>query len=208
MDRPAPHAADRRPPAPYRLAYSGRYYEVWQRPPGAARPPAGFLPLGGSADPAALPDCAALKALAAKAPPGARLLAAPHAPLYGASQGPFRLPRAGIYEAWLGGSVRSEVELSVDGRRFGAARHVLSEDGGFIALGSARLAAGAHRAALRFGGPDLDPGSAPGGLAPPPTGALLFTPARRRPPQLVSVSSSQAGRLCGHRWDWIELPSG
>ena len=157
-----------RPPAPYRLAYAGRYYQVWQRP-AAAEPPPGFLALGTDSDPAAVPDCARVEALAAQAPPGARLLAARHAPVYGASQGPFELPRAGAYQAWLGGSVRSSVELSVDGRPFGAARHVLSEDGGFIALGARRLAAGP---------------TAPSCVSPVPTPTPAAPPAaspRRRP---------------------------
>jgi hypothetical protein len=192
-----------RPPLPYRLVSSGDRYEVWQRPEGAAAPSA-FLPLGDRSNPAAVPGCAEVEALAAQAGPSTRLLAAPPELVYGASQGPFNLPRGGAYEAWLEGSIRASVELLVDGREVGAARHALSEDRGLIPLGSARLAPGSHRAELRFGGPDLHPGSADGGLVAPATGALLFSPAGTLASRLVSVAPHESSRLCGRPWDWIE----
>ena len=44
-----------RPPAPYRLAWRGKYYEVWQRPEGKTTPPGAFLPLGSAEEPAGVP---------------------------------------------------------------------------------------------------------------------------------------------------------
>jgi hypothetical protein len=194
-----------RPPLPYHEVWSGDHYEVWQRPEDAAEPPPAFLPLGDRTNLAAVPDCAEVEALAAAAPPGTYLLAAFPAVVYPASQGPFEVPFGGIYEAWLEGSVRSGVTLSVDGRRVGTARHVLSEDRGLVPLGSVDLRPGPHRAKLSFGGPDLHPGSANGGLAPPTTGALFFSPKGGRLAEPMAMPRVEASRLCGHPWDWIEV---
>jgi hypothetical protein len=133
---------------------------------------------------------------------GVRLLAARHAPVYDATSGTLRVPRAGRYVAWLKGSVRGNVELLVDGRRIGEARQQLENDGGFVELGEASLAAGAHRVELRFGGADLHPGS--GGFPRPETGPLLFAPAGDEAGELVSVPLAASRRLCGRPWDWIE----
>ena len=194
-----------RPPLPYRLARRGSYYEVWQRPEGAATPPE-YLPLGDGSrnQPAAVPACAEVEALArdARVKGATRLLAARHAPVYNATEGPFELARAGLYAGWLGGSVRGTVELYVDGRKLGEARGRIENEGAFIELGSARLDAGPHKAELRFGGADLHPGS--GGFPRPPTGPLLFSPVGTESGRLRSVSLAEASRLCGQEWDWIE----
>jgi hypothetical protein len=197
-----------RPPLPYRLVWSGRYYEVWQRPADFAGPVPELLPLGGE-EPAAAPGCGEVLRLARgpiAAAPGARLVAARHAPFYNATSGSFEVPRAGRYVAWLAGSVRGSVSLEIDGREVGAARHVLSEVGGFIELGETRLAAGRHSAALHFGGADLHPGS--GGFPRPEAGPLLLAPAGDEAGSLVSVMPSAAERLCGRPWDWIEAVAG
>jgi len=195
-----------RPPAPYRLAWRGKYYEVWQRPEGESTPPGEFLPLGNESEPAAVPNCNevnGLGLLALQSGQGnVRLLAARHAPVYDATEGPFEVPRPGDYTAWLGGSVRGSVELLVDGRKVGEARHELEEEGSFIELGQIHLGAGAHNAELRFGGADLHPGS--GGFPRPPTGPLLFTPAGEESGELVAVPVGESEHLCGKPWDWIE----
>lgn len=89
-----------RPPYPYRLAWRGRWYEAWERPPGpgprliehvalgdnAARPYCGLARVGGrevyagpcGVRPAAVPSCAQIRGLAAEArKQGAHLLALP-----------------------------------------------------------------------------------------------------------------------------------
>jgi hypothetical protein len=195
-----------RPPLPYRLTWSGRYYEVWQRPVGFAGPAPEHLPLGNRADPVGMPSCGEIVGLGELALlhhlSDVRLVAARHAPAFDATSGALRLPRAGRYVAWLEGSVRGEVELHVDGRQVGAARQQLENDGGFVELGETRLGAGEHRVQLRFGGADLHPGS--GGFPRPETGPLLFAPAGDEAGGLVSVGVDQSRRLCGRRWDWIE----
>ncbi len=184
-----------RPPLPYRLAWSGDYYEVWQRPADATEPPSAFLPLGGEDEPAAVPDCEKVEALAgeARASGAGRLTAARHAPAYDATEGPFEVPR-GRYTGWLEGSVRGSVELLVDGRKVGEARQEIENDGGFVELGTTPLQRRPprSRAALRRRRP------APGlGRLPPPrnrpaavrpggrgTGRARLRPDRRSDPPL------------------------
>jgi hypothetical protein len=195
-----------RPPTPYRLAWRGKYYEVWQRPEGETTPPGEFLPLGDENDPAAVPRCGEVKALGLlelqNGNGNLRLLAARHAPVFDATEGPFEVPQAGNYTAWLAGSVRGSVELFVDGEKVGEVRHQLENEGSFMELGQTHLNAGAHKAELRFGGADLHPGS--GGFPRPPTGPLLFSPAGEESGELVSVPVDESERLCGKSWDWIE----
>ena len=63
-----------------------------------------------------------------------------------------------------------------------------------------------HEAQLRFGGPDLHPGSG----EPPEVSSLLFTPASggegstAEAGEIVSVPIDDGRALCGQRWDWIE----
>lgn len=195
-----------RPPWPYRLVQAGKYYEVWQRPEDETQPPSGFLPLGSEADPAAVPRCSAVVDLGRSVSGGdgdVRFLAARHAPVYDATDGSFEVPSAGRYTAWLQGSVRGLDELSVDGQKIGGVRQRIENEGGYIEMGSVRLGPGSHEAKLHFGGADLHPGS--GGFPRPEVGPLLFAPAEDEEGQLTSVSLSEARRLCGKPWDWIEV---
>ncbi len=199
-----------RPPSPYRLVWAGEHYEAWQRPILPTGLPPEHLALGDQDDPAAVPDCSDVGGLGLLAlsngASGVRMLGARHAPVLDASGGTLRTPRAGLYEAWLEGSVPGKVELLVDRREFGEARHVLNNEGGFISLGDGRLGAGSHEVELRYGGADLHPGS--GGE--PEAGRLLFVPAAPGPTavaragEVVSVPIDDAQLLCGRPWDWID----
>ena len=200
-----------RPPLPYRLAWAGEHYEVWQRPEVPGDPVLSHQPLGGELDAGGVPNCSEVTGLGLLAlsnqlgqpPASIRLVAAPRAPVYDATGGRFAVPRAGRYDAWLKGSARGSVELLVDGSEVGAARHELNNEGGYIYMGETSLDGGAHRAELRFGGADLHPGS--GGFPRPETGPLLFAPAATEAAgRLVTVPVDEADRLCGGRWDWIE----
>ncbi len=199
-----------RPPLPYRLVWSGRYYEVWQRPADFAGPLPEHISLGSEFEPSAVPGCGEVGGLGELAllhqMSDAHLVGARHAPVYNATDGTLTLPRPGHYAAWLLGSVRGSVELWVDGRKVGEARHQLENEGGFIELGEPRLSSGTHEVELRFGGADLHPGS--GGFPRPGTGPLLFSSAGDPAGQLVSVPVAESQRLCGKPWDWIEAVSG
>jgi len=199
-----------RPPSPYRLVWAGDDYEVWQRPILPTGLPPEHLALGGPDDPAAVPNCSEVGGLGLLAlnngAAGVRMLGARHAPVFDATSGTLRIPRAGTYEAWLEGSVPDKVELLVDGGEFGEARHVLNNEGGFISLDEGDLEAGAHEVELRYDGADLHPGS--GGE--PETFRLLFAPAAEDDDlaaiagEVVSVPVDDAQLLCGEPWDWID----
>jgi hypothetical protein len=111
------------------------------------------------------------------------------------------VPRAGRYEIWLGGSVRPQVDLSVDGREVGQVRHQLNNAGEFVLLGKSRLDAGDHELVIRFGGSDLHPGS---GGAPSPVGPLELSAADPASDRLTRVPADRASSICGRRLDWIE----
>jgi hypothetical protein len=216
-----------RPPAPYKLVWQGRYYEVWQRPDPSTPQVLEHLGLGDALHVAAVPSCAdvlRLGTVAAKA--GGRLVAAPrtNSVLLGlaATQHPvgwssdstgqtvvptsagvltasISLPAGGRYTVWLGGSFARTVTISIDGRRVGSLRNMLTETGQWTSFGSLRLRAGRHTVTLRYGGSELTPGSGAGPFA---LGPLAFS--LNQPEQLVSVAATNARSLCGHTLDWVE----
>ncbi len=213
-----------RPPAPYRLLWSGDSYEVWQRPADESAPRAS-IPLGSAGDPYGEPRCARVRALAQRgglvAAAGPRPVAVPLAgaeypsswAVAGSPKTPIpdgagtlsarvSLSRSGDYEVWLGGSVRPEVELEVDGEPAGEVRHELNNQGQFVRLGAAQLEPGEHELAIRFGGADLHPGS--GGVGGP-IGPLILAAGDASSERLVRVAAGDAQRLCGRAWDWIQL---
>jgi hypothetical protein len=169
------------------------------------------LPLGSRDDPLAVPRCADVQALARKA----RTLVAAARPspvVAGVNETAFpgdltaisaamRAPQAGEYEVWLGGSVRSEVEVSVDGERVGEVRHELNNFAQFIGFGAVRLDAGTHRVQVEFGDADLHPGSGGSAL---PVGPLVLSLGEAADTRLISVRAADATELCGREWDWVE----
>jgi hypothetical protein len=219
-----------RPPSVYSLVWSGRFYQVWQRPD-VQNPILEHFSLGTRLQPAARPSCAEIVRLAELAAGQAGVLAAvprPPAILIEAdgSAGPpkafsgygedaealyltdaaslearFRIPASGSYTIWVGGMWRGAVELSVDGERLGSARNAAAWPGNFLELGRAPLTAGAHLMELRYGGPDWRPGSA--GRPAFGLGPLAVTDgAQNRPVTFVEPSKSRT--LCGKSLDWVE----
>ncbi|HEY8082421.1 MAG TPA: hypothetical protein VIE64_02540 [Solirubrobacterales bacterium] len=192
-----------RPPAAYRLVRRGETYEVWQRPAVGAPIPQ-HLSLGGPGNPGDVPDCGEVSGLGlfalSKGATNVQIVAARAASVLDATSGELYVPLDDDYAAWLQGSFGGQVELFVDERLIGTARHQLNNEGGFTQLGEARLAAGSHRVELRFKGADLHPGSG----VPPEVSPLLFVPTEEDVDELVSVDIAHAERLCGERWDWIE----
>jgi hypothetical protein len=214
-----------RPPSIYRRVWSGRYYEVWQRP---EPPPAilEHLPLGGSLDPAAVPLCSDVLRLARLAGSRGRLAAAPRSRVIAIDLGQATLPagwqsdttglvyprdsgtietdvtvpRTARYSFWLGGSFRDRLRLFVDGRVVADVRDQLNSAGLYTPLNSAPLRVGAHRVALRYGGQDFHPGSGgfQFGLGP-----LMLSRGGDAVP-VIDVAFANARKLCGKDLDWIE----
>jgi hypothetical protein len=194
-----------RPPSPYRLSWRGSYYEVWQRPPGTADLPVQHLGLGNKSGPAGVPRCSEVEQLAAAAGPGGSLAAVSREPVYafgpGSTAAGVDVTAPGDYSIWLGGSVRPQVDLSVDGRAVGSVRHQLENDGEYVLLGTAALSSGRHSIEIRFHGSDLHPGS---GGAPDPVGPVALTAQDAADTAVRSFPASAADELCGKPWDWIE----
>jgi hypothetical protein len=186
------------------------------------------LGLGREVDPAAVPRCGAVHRLAREAGPGGELVAAARKRIEtirpGATAHPAawewagyprsllpttpgtlkalpRITRPGDYDVWLGGSVRPEVTLEVDGRPVGEVRRQLNNQGEYVQLGSARLAPGDHKLTIDFHGADLHPGS---GGAPGPVGPLVLSRQDPANTRVARFEPGEAARLCGKRWDWIE----
>ena len=131
------------------------------------------------------PVCADVRALAAAGTPGDRIVAAARpgpivVPLADAAypeawaevDPSFPVPReagtlsatvdvaeAGDYDVWLGGSLRQEGVLRVDGREVGSVRHLLNNSGQYMPLGTVQLSPGRHRVEVEIGGAGLLPGS-------------------------------------------------
>jgi hypothetical protein len=110
-------------------------------------------------------------------------------------------PADGLYEIGIDGSFRSLLELSVDGRKVAAQRHVLNWPSEYEPLATVRLKKGEHRLTLRYTGPDAHPGSAGNGFFG--LGPLVI--GRTGPDLPVTyVSPAKARSLCGKTLDWVE----
>jgi hypothetical protein len=219
--------AESRPPAPYKLVWQGRYYDVWRRPETSAPQVLEHLGLGDALHVAAVPVCADVLRLGkVAASAGGRLVAVPrtNAALLAlaATEHPVGWPSAtsqtvvpnsagelsgritvganGRYAVWLGGSFARTITISIDGRRVGSLRGMLTETGQWTPFGSLRLRTGSHTVTLRYGGSKLAPGSGAGPFTLGPLALSLAQPGET----LVSVSPAAARSLCGRPLDWVE----
>lgn len=221
--------AQSRPPSVYSLIWAGRYYEVWQRPPGLD--PGVILEhlsLGSRLEPAAVPSCGEVLRMARLAGHGGELAtverpptivipltgathpaewvpAEPGAPDLipggaGVASVSVKIPRSGRYSVYLEGSTRNSLVLGVDGLAVGSVGGQLNTAGQFLYFGRPTIAAGVHTLSLEYGGQDLGPGSAG---PPAPIGPLVLS-ADGVPPRVTYVPAARARTLCGRRLDWIE----
>jgi hypothetical protein len=216
-----------RPPSPFELISSGRYYEVWQRPQVAARITE-RLPLGDRFQPAARPDCGEVRRLARTVGPNGQLAAVrrdraiviplsrlAHPPDWqpnaddpailfpdgaGTLHANARVVEPGRYGIWVGGAFRGEVEVTVDRDRVASLRHELSHAGQFVPLSNLRLEAGTHAVTLRYSEPVLRPGTSG---APFPLGPLVLARDTIDTP-VTQLPAKRASELCGRQLDWVE----
>jgi hypothetical protein len=192
-----------RPPSVYRLVWSGRYYEVWQRPLHPEETIVTHLPLGNVSQAAAVPPCAEVERLH-----GSSLVTAtrPTAISLGdpPSSGPLTLtvsvPADDVYTAWIAGDWFGLASISIDGRTLGSLREELNWPGLYTDLGSTPLAAGPHQVTIRSEHGGWRPGS---GGTPFAFGPVVLSPVDAREP-VESVPPDNALHLCGKRLDWIE----
>jgi hypothetical protein len=108
------------------------------------------------------------------------------------------------YELWLGGSFARGFEVSIEGHSLGRVKDQLSSIGGYVHVGDVELSGGVYKIVLTYPDSDLTPGSGDNSFTSLSAIALVPT---RPPSRLVRVKPEQAGRLCGHPLDWIELVS-
>lgn len=219
-----------RPPANYRLVYSGKYYEVWRRGQGRV-----LDHLGAGATWSAAGDvrCTAVRKLAAAARRGGARLAVAAAPRVTTVQvtdlpapanwtvlpndpqvfgtvGPGRLstnayvPEAGTYDVWLAGSFTRAVHVSVDRRPVGTLSDDIKYAGLAQQVGATQLTAGRNTIQIDRGGGSLAPGNGAGGAV----GPVALTPAGglRRPVRQLDPRDYR--ELCGKQVDWIEAVKG
>ncbi len=197
-----------RPPANYRLAYPGRFYEVWQRT--AIPAVLEHLPLGTPGAPEAIPRCGVVRAMALRAAHDhARLayVARPPVPVYGPSAvpqptiaGPVTISQSGAYRVAVEGDISPKLDIFVDGHPVGTIADELGPPGQITPVGSLTLAAGMHAVKIVRAGNKLVPGDG-GGVA---LGRVLFVSGAGAPP-VSEINPSQASSLCGRELDWIEI---
>jgi hypothetical protein len=239
-----------RPSSLYTARWIGRYYTLWQRPLHLHIELLDHVPLGDgnrlpfcgnsttgyrarcSTEPAAVPSCSLIQALARRAgPAGARLVAytrglaiVTHAdqgswpqawaddPAAGdlrpTTSGTWRAQihvGAGTYALWLGGSFARGFTVRVDGRPAGRVKDELSSLGQYVRVSTLRLRAGVHTVALRYPPGNLTSGSGASGFDV--LSAVVLDPLEA-PRGLIDVAPAQASTLCGRPLDWIEVVRG
>ena len=192
-----------RPPSAYRLVWSGRYYEVWQRPARGAPTIATHLPLGNASQAAAAAPCSQVEALRGRrlayaTRPEAISLGAP--PLDGAESLRVTVPVDGVYTAWIAGDWFGDASVAIDGRTVGSRREELNWPGLYTDVGSTPLAAGANDVVIRYRPGGWRPGS---GGKPYAFGPVALSPVDSREP-VSHVSPARAESLCGRKLDWVE----
>ena len=223
-----------RPPSVYVPVWTGRYYQVWQRPAYSGTI-AEHLSLGTRLQPAAIPPCSRILGVARLAAADHGQLAAVERPraivieangsvgppsslgAYGESPqalylteaysvtSSFAAPAAATYGVWIGGSFRSTVAVDVDGHRVGTSRDSLNWPDTFTYLGASRVRAGRHTLRFSYEGPNWQPGS--GGTPPFGVGPIVLSPATQDG-AITYVRPANARSLCGKSLDWVEALRG
>jgi hypothetical protein len=217
-----------RPPAPYHLVSSGRWYDVWQRSPEPSPHVITHESLGDDVNSGALVNCNDVMSLAKQAGSGGRLAAVHSTPAdlitirsmrhpsswtapalgvnyvlpnsTGTATTVTTLPAGGRYGVWIGGSFRGRVEIDVDGVPAGSTRDQLSHGGSYAELGALALRPGRHTITLRYDRGFFHPGNA--GDVFPLGPIVLSRETADRPVFYTPVAN--AHDLCGERLDWIE----
>jgi hypothetical protein len=192
-----------RPPSVYRLRWSGRYYEVWQRPEPLKQAIVRHVPLGSTSQAAAVPPCGVIERLGGSTRVTAtrpQAISLGNPPTRGASTLSVRVPVDGVYTAWIAGDWFGLASVSIDGRTVGAMRAELSWPGLYTDLGSTPLAAGTHEVTVRYEPGGWRPGSGGTPYAFGPA-ALSLVDSREA---VSRISPGRASTLCGRPWDWVE----
>lgn len=220
--------SESRAPEGYRLAWQGRWYDVWQRDD-AARKVLATLPLGRGRQAAAVPDCAAVARLAdtARAAGGTlTYVAREPTPIFapgrvkhawnwvtesgdpdavalfgpGRARGAITVTTPGRYVVWMETRVGRPAQVLVDRRVVGQVRDRLNPRRSAERVAVVDLPAGRHTVEVLVGGGGLRPGDAGVNRI---IGAIGFTreDSARLPVRTIPVARWR--ELCGRSLDWI-----
>jgi hypothetical protein len=215
-----------RPPADFRLAERGDYYDVWERTDDVEV--LAHVPGGMGVQPGSPVSCGRLAALGRRArSSGASLAYVPRPPsptidarllkrrpigwgelpegiglgTPGIARGRIAVPERGAYDVWLRGNFGRELTVTIDGRRVGSVAGQSGNEGNYARPLRVELSAGLHLLALERGGGSLRPGDA----TPSMLARIVFERARGKPPEVRRLSAAQWSRLCGQPVDWVEV---
>lgn len=223
-----------RPPANFRLEWTGDFYELWRRTatPRVLR----HKPLGPdilrSAAEVTRADARAWAARARRL--GGRIAYVPRARLSGfyithhprplkwegfgnfpealvaAAPGridaPVRIPRSGRYNVWFEGSFARRLQVGTDGRPLGTTEGAgLNNPGAYALIGSRRLTRGAHGVQVVQGGGDLRPGSGGYRSSLRHIGPIWFQPVEDVQRRVRTIDPDRWRILVGVRADWLEI---
>lgn len=222
-----------RPPANYRLAYMGRYYEVWRRTPSPTV--LAHISLGGNLNPGAVPSCRSVLATAAQArredaelaytPRSALPVLVPanvsHPPNWvpvaddpteliprqgpGSVTGQVNVEQPGRFQVWLDGSFGQTFTVWVGRHRIGSISNQLGPFGQWNLIGSVTLAAGQQPVMIARANAGLSPDADEANPNNRLLGPLMLAP-EGPPHSSVSVIPPRDARsLCGQRLNWIEV---
>ena len=224
--------ASSRPGSDFRRTWSGRFYEIWQRPEGEPRL-IEHLSLGGFRGPVTRPDCEQVRRLAgvararggrlafverpevlldspamARLPTGWYVDPTDASAVVARGQGDLimRLPTAtaGRHSLWLEGSFGRAVTVFVDGRRAGRVGGRLNGRGSAEHIADLDLAPGLHEIRVSRAGGSLAPGTGGGRLI----GPVTLTEVDPGAAPVQTVDAAQWRSLCGRTMDWIEAVRG
>jgi hypothetical protein len=217
-----------RPPASFRLAWVGDWYELWVRQGPRVL---AHIPLGSEVQPGARPRCSSVARLARRADRSRNLLATVertrlsvvfpihtlHPPIWVPDgtdsrrlvpKGPGRLmarvsvERPDRYLVWIEGSFGRGYRVSIDGRTVGSVRYQLSGPRQYASAGSVRVAGGGHTLILLRPGDDLRPGN---GGRHRLLGPIVLAPEKDASRAVRIVPPRHWRSLCSKRLDWIEI---
>jgi hypothetical protein len=221
-----------RPPAQYVRTFSGRWYDVWQRDERTERSVREHVSLGDAFDRGGVPNCREVQSIGrsarrmgarlaySRAPRAYRMIpsesAFPPRWFVDGSEAHILRPRgpgqvvdsvvvreAGTYQLWISGSFARGYDVSVDGRRVGAARGSLSGRGQYLHVADVNLDRGRNVTTLNRGGGSLSPGDGVLELL----GPVVLVQDVPDPYAVRYGQSAEARSLCGRRLDWLEVVS-
>ena len=113
------------------------------------------------------------------------------------------LPNSQRYELWLGGLFARGFQVAVDGRPLGLVANQIFDIDGYVPVAGLNLRAGVHTVAITYPSAGLGPGSGDNGYTT--LDEIALQPVEHPAVQMLRVSPSQAGTLCGRPLDWIEV---